>query len=149
MASAEHIQALNDAANRMRISAIEMTCASNSGHPTSSCSAAEIMATLFFDEMHYDKDDPKNASADRFVLSKVSAALAQLTSNELTIMPVGRVSTMTLQLTGHWNASSWGLQTAYGGGKRSPAFFVFYVIVLIFSIFRITSNTRVIVVFPV
>ncbi|VDM38775.1 unnamed protein product [Toxocara canis] len=70
MASAEHIQALNDAANRMRISAIQMTCTANSGHPTSSCSAAEILATLFFDEMRYDKDCPKDPSADRFVLSK-------------------------------------------------------------------------------
>lgn len=69
-ASAEHVQALSDAANRMRISAIEMTCASNSGHPTSSCSAAEIMATLFFDEMHYNKDHPKHPASDRFVLSK-------------------------------------------------------------------------------
>ncbi|VDK47804.1 unnamed protein product [Anisakis simplex] len=70
MASAEHVQALSDAANRMRISAIQMTSTAKSGHPTSSCSAAEIMATLFFDEMHYDKDQPKHPSADRFVLSK-------------------------------------------------------------------------------
>ncbi|CAD6194254.1 unnamed protein product [Caenorhabditis auriculariae] len=61
---------LEDAANRMRISAIEMTCASKSGHPTSSASAAEIVSTLFFNEMRYDAHDPKNASADRFILSK-------------------------------------------------------------------------------
>ncbi|CAB3406904.1 unnamed protein product [Caenorhabditis bovis] len=61
---------LEDAANRMRISSIEMTCASKSGHPTSSTSAAEIMATLFFHEMRYDIAEPKSASADRFVLSK-------------------------------------------------------------------------------
>lgn len=28
------------------------------------------MATLFFDEMHYDKDQPKHPASDRFVLSK-------------------------------------------------------------------------------
>uniref|UniRef100_A0A7I4YJF1 transketolase n=1 Tax=Haemonchus contortus TaxID=6289 RepID=A0A7I4YJF1_HAECO len=61
---------LEDAANRMRISAIEMTCASKSGHPTSSTSAAEVMSTLFFHEMKYDVSNPKSASADRFVLSK-------------------------------------------------------------------------------
>ncbi|PIO70597.1 Transketolase, pyridine binding domain protein [Teladorsagia circumcincta] len=61
---------LEDAANRMRISAIEMTCASKSGHPTSSTSAAEVMSTLFFHEMKYDVANPKSASADRFVLSK-------------------------------------------------------------------------------
>ncbi|KAK6023606.1 Transketolase, thiamine diphosphate binding domain protein [Ostertagia ostertagi] len=63
---------LEDAANRMRISAIEMTCASKSGHPTSSTSAAEVMSTLFFHEMKYDVANPKAASADRFVLSKAS-----------------------------------------------------------------------------
>ncbi|CAI4226469.1 unnamed protein product [Auanema sp. JU1783] len=61
---------LEDAANRMRISAIEMTCASKSGHPSSSTSAAEIISTLFFHEMKYDIAEPKSASADRFVLSK-------------------------------------------------------------------------------
>lgn len=61
---------LEDAANRMRISSIEMTCASNSGHPTSSTSAAEIVSTLFFSEMKYDIKEPKHKSADRFVLSK-------------------------------------------------------------------------------
>uniref|UniRef100_A0A915ARN3 Transketolase n=1 Tax=Parascaris univalens TaxID=6257 RepID=A0A915ARN3_PARUN len=105
MASAEHIQALNDAANRMRISAIEMTCASNSGHPTSSCSAAEIMATLFFDEMRYDKDDPKNASADRFVLSKGHACpilyAAWEEAGHLTHEQVLSLRKITSDLEGH------------------------------------------------
>ncbi|VDN26870.1 unnamed protein product [Gongylonema pulchrum] len=68
----EKVEALElyDMANRLRISSIEMTAASKSGHPTSSCSAAEIVATLFFGEMKFDKKQPKNPSADRFVLSK-------------------------------------------------------------------------------
>ncbi|PAV91733.1 hypothetical protein WR25_23179 [Diploscapter pachys] len=61
---------LEDVANRMRISSIQMVDAAKSGHTTSSCSAAEIMATLFFHEMRYDVKEPKSASADRFVLSK-------------------------------------------------------------------------------
>ncbi|CAI5447729.1 unnamed protein product [Caenorhabditis angaria] len=61
---------LEDVANRLRISSVEMTCASKSGHPTSSTSAAEIMATLFFNELRYDIAEPKSASADRFILSK-------------------------------------------------------------------------------
>lgn len=65
------IAELQDAANRMRVSSIEQTSKANSGHPTSSVSAAEIMATLFFSEMHYDVQKPKDSSADRFVLSKV------------------------------------------------------------------------------
>jgi len=50
---------------------IEMTNEAKSGHPTSACSAAEIMAVLFFDEMRYSIEAPKDPSADRFVMSKV------------------------------------------------------------------------------
>lgn len=55
----------------MRISAIEMTCASKSGHPTSSSSAAEIIATLFFGEMRYSVSEPRHPGSDRLVMSKV------------------------------------------------------------------------------
>jgi len=68
------IQSLKDIANKMRISSIEMTNASNSGHPTSCCSAAEIMSVLFFNVMKYKASDPRNPAADRFVLSKGHAA---------------------------------------------------------------------------
>lgn len=53
-----------------------MTIASNSGHPTSCASLAEIMATLFFTKagMHYNPKDPANFGNDRFVLSKGHAA---------------------------------------------------------------------------
>ena len=40
-------------------------------HPTSCCSAAEIMAVLFFHTMRYKALDPRNPHNDRFVLSKV------------------------------------------------------------------------------
>lgn len=42
-------------------------------HPTSCCSAAEIMAVLFFHTMRYKALDPRNPHSDRFVLSKVGA----------------------------------------------------------------------------
>jgi len=41
-------------------------------HPTSCCSAAEIMSTLFFYAMKYKVDAPRDPANDRFVLSKVS-----------------------------------------------------------------------------
>uniref|UniRef100_A0AC35F9Z0 Transketolase-like pyrimidine-binding domain-containing protein n=1 Tax=Panagrolaimus sp. PS1159 TaxID=55785 RepID=A0AC35F9Z0_9BILA len=66
----DQISKIGDAANRMRISAIDMTCASKSGHPTSSASAAEIVATLFFGEMRYSVEHPRHVGADRFILSK-------------------------------------------------------------------------------
>ena len=40
-------------------------------HPTSCCSAAEIMSTLFFYAMKYKADIPRDPANDRFVLSKV------------------------------------------------------------------------------
>lgn len=64
------LQTLNDIANKMRVHSVKMTQASGSGHPTSSASAADFMAVLFFDEMKYSIEAPKHHSADRFVLSK-------------------------------------------------------------------------------
>ncbi|XP_069842188.1 transketolase-like protein 1 [Dendropsophus ebraccatus] len=70
----KELQALRDGANRLRIHSIRATCASNSGHPTSCCSAAEILSVLFFNTMKYDAADPGNCNNDRFVLSKGHAA---------------------------------------------------------------------------
>ncbi|XP_067683359.1 transketolase-like protein 2 [Haliotis asinina] len=71
---AKKIQTLKDIANKLRINSILSTNASNSGHPTSCCSMAEIMSVLFFDTMRYSITEPRSASADRFVLSKGHAA---------------------------------------------------------------------------
>uniref|UniRef100_A0A183C1B1 Elongin-C n=1 Tax=Globodera pallida TaxID=36090 RepID=A0A183C1B1_GLOPA len=60
------INKLGEAANRMRISSIEQAFAANWNDPTGGCSAAEIVATLFFAHMRYIVDDPCNAYADRF-----------------------------------------------------------------------------------
>uniref|UniRef100_G3P6S5 Transketolase n=1 Tax=Gasterosteus aculeatus aculeatus TaxID=481459 RepID=G3P6S5_GASAC len=68
------LQGLKDVANKLRINSIKATCASNSGHPTSCCSAAELMSVLFFNTMRYKADDPRNQCNDRFVLSKGHAA---------------------------------------------------------------------------
>jgi transketolase len=61
-------------ATRLRIDSVVATSEAGSGHPTTCCSAAEIMAALFFGEMRYDPRDPDNADNDRFVLSKGHAA---------------------------------------------------------------------------
>lgn len=71
---AKLIQSLKDVANKLRIHSINSTNASNSGHPTSCCSAAEIMSTLFFYAMKYKVDVPQDPANDRFVLSKGHAA---------------------------------------------------------------------------
>uniref|UniRef100_A0A8B9LH79 Transketolase n=1 Tax=Astyanax mexicanus TaxID=7994 RepID=A0A8B9LH79_ASTMX len=68
------LQGLKDIANKLRINSIKATCASNSGHPSSCCSAAELMSVLFFHTMRYKAKDPRNACNDRFVMSKGHAA---------------------------------------------------------------------------
>ncbi|XP_013790219.1 transketolase-like isoform X2 [Limulus polyphemus] len=71
---AKTIQELRDIANKLRIHSINSTNASKSGHPTSCCSMAEIMSVLFFNTMRYKVTEPRDASNDRFVLSKGHAA---------------------------------------------------------------------------
>src|SRR5213082_2677719 len=68
------ILALKNVATRLRIDSVKSTSEAGSGHPTSCCSAAELVAALFFAEMRFDPHDPRNAASDRFVLSKGHAA---------------------------------------------------------------------------
>src|SRR5512144_978253 len=68
------IATLHNIATRLRIDSVRSTSEAGSGHPTTCLSAAEIMAALFFAEMHYDPRDPHNPDNDRFVLSKGHAA---------------------------------------------------------------------------
>ena len=52
------VPALKDIATRLRIDSIRATTAAGSGHPTSCCSAADIVAALFFAEMRFDPQAP-------------------------------------------------------------------------------------------
>ena len=65
---------LKGIANQLRIHSIEATTAAGSGHPTSCCSAADIVSTLFFGQMRYDAKNPHFYNNDRFILSKGHAA---------------------------------------------------------------------------
>jgi len=67
-------QKLKDAATHLRIHSIESTTTAGNGHPTSCSSMAETIACLYFNVMGYDNDKPKDASNDRFILSKGHAA---------------------------------------------------------------------------
>ncbi len=68
------LAALNNIATQLRIDSVVSTSEAGTGHPTTCLSAAEIVATLFFDEMRFDAKDPRNPDNDRFVLSKGHAA---------------------------------------------------------------------------
>lgn len=61
-------------ANQLRIHSIASTTAAGSGHPTSCCSAADLVAALFFGHMRYQPRNPQYHNNDRFILSKGHAA---------------------------------------------------------------------------
>ncbi|HXP60768.1 MAG TPA: transketolase [Dongiaceae bacterium] len=65
---------LKGIANQLRIHSIAATTAAGSGHPTSCCSAADLVSALFFGHMRYDPKDPHYYNNDRFILSKGHAA---------------------------------------------------------------------------
>lgn len=67
-------ETLKGIANQLRIHSIEATTAAGSGHPTSCCSAADLVAALFFGHMRYDPKNPHFYNNDRFILSKGHAA---------------------------------------------------------------------------
>ncbi|XP_048587058.1 transketolase [Nematostella vectensis] len=72
--SQEIIRSLQNIANKLRILSIKATNAAKSGHPTSCTSIAELISVLFFHTMRYKVSNPRDASSDRFVLSKGHAA---------------------------------------------------------------------------
>jgi transketolase len=57
-------------AKRMRRTSLEMITEAGSGHPGGSLSEAEILVTLFFDQMRHDPANPKWPDRDHFILSK-------------------------------------------------------------------------------
>ena len=68
------VPVLQNIATQLRIDSVRSTTAAGSGHPTTCCSAADIVAALFFAEMRFDPKDPQHPGSDRFVLSKGHAA---------------------------------------------------------------------------
>src|SRR5207249_1571134 len=60
----------NDLAAQLCVDSIRASTAAGSGHPTSSMSAAHLLAVLYADHLRYDVDDPENQGNDRFILSK-------------------------------------------------------------------------------
>jgi transketolase len=99
------IELLKGIANQLRIHSITATTAAGSGHPTSCCSAADLVATLFFSQMRYDAKNPHFYNNDRFILSKGHAApLLYAAWAENGFIPVAELVTLrkfTSELEGH------------------------------------------------
>ena len=74
--SMNRVRMLEGKANLIRKHAISMIHRAGSGHPGGSLSAADILATLYFDIMRHDPERPDWPDRDRLVLSKGHAAPA-------------------------------------------------------------------------
>ena len=59
---------------QLRVDSIRCTTAAGSGHPTSSMSAADLMAVLMARYLRYDWDHPDNPANDRLIFSKGHAS---------------------------------------------------------------------------
>jgi transketolase len=64
----------NELAAQLGVDSIRSSTAAGSGHPTSSLSAAHLLAVLWADHLRYDVGDPKRLANDRFILSKGHAS---------------------------------------------------------------------------
>ncbi len=59
---------------QLRVDSVRAAAAAGSGHPTSSMSAADLMAVLLAKYLHYDFDSPENPMNDHLVFSKGHAS---------------------------------------------------------------------------
>jgi transketolase len=65
---------LHELAQQLRVDSIRAAAAANSGHPTSSMSAADLMAVLYVGYLRYDFSSPDNPANDHVVFSKGHAS---------------------------------------------------------------------------
>jgi transketolase len=61
-------------ARQLRVDSVRAAAAAGSGHPTSSMSAADLMAVLLAHHLRYDFERPEHPGNDRFILSKGHAS---------------------------------------------------------------------------
>jgi transketolase len=71
----EKLDSLKEIARDLRLDILEMTTKAGSGHPSSSFSAVEILAVLYFGGvLQYRPEEPWWPKRDRFIMSKGHAA---------------------------------------------------------------------------
>ena len=71
---ADDFQAIHELAQQFRVDGVRSSTAANAGHPTSSMSAADLMAVLMARHLRYDWDQPRLASGDHLIFSKGHAS---------------------------------------------------------------------------
>src|SRR2546430_15885607 len=68
------VQQWTNLAQQLRVDSIRSSTTAGSGHPTSSMSAADLMAVLMTSYLHYDFEDPQNPNNDHLIFSKGHAS---------------------------------------------------------------------------
>jgi len=74
LVEADDFDAIRELGQQLRVDAIRCSTAAGSGHPTSSMSAADLIAVLLARHLRYDWDNPKLASNDHLIFSKGHAS---------------------------------------------------------------------------
>ena len=72
--SGQTLDDLHDLAGQLRVDSIRASTAAGSGHPTSSMSAADLMAVLLARHFRYDWDRPGDPANDHLIFSKGHAS---------------------------------------------------------------------------
>ena len=67
-------QGWQELGQQLRVDSVKISGEANSGHPTSSMSAADLMAVLISKYLHYDFDAPDNPANDHLIFSKGHAS---------------------------------------------------------------------------
>jgi transketolase len=65
---------LGELGQQLRVDSVRAAAVTSSGHPTSSMSAADLMAVLLANHFRYDFDHPENPSNDHLIFSKGHAS---------------------------------------------------------------------------
>ncbi|MBV8526796.1 MAG: transketolase [Candidatus Dormibacteraeota bacterium] len=68
------LDALHDVAQQLRVDGVRISTKAGSGHPTSSMSAADVIAVLAARHLRYDFADPANPNNDHLIFSKGHAS---------------------------------------------------------------------------
>jgi transketolase len=109
---------LEQKALRLRYDLLEMIGVGSAGHLGGSSSLAELMAVLYFHQMNFSADSPRDPARDRLVLSKGHAALIQYAALcETGCFPreeLRRVKTLNGLLQGHPDCSIPGIEAVTG-----------------------------------
>src|SRR5215467_5103843 len=74
LTSDSSLNAVADLAAQLRVDSVRSSTSAGSGHPTSSMSAADLLAVLLARHLHYDWDNPSNPDNDHLIFSKGHAS---------------------------------------------------------------------------